>query len=180
MMKNTALLFFLLAFSTCILAQNTKDIYFNYDELIGIQIESDSTLKVYYNLKGKTENQLTHFEKTAKGIQIGKLDYNENRNVKKLSAEPLEFINGNLYLKKYRMYFYSDEMRKTMESRDCYIVNNQTYFTKKGKIKGDLKKAIKNLRKASVQSVELDSKTTYDKYGIHCIGATEILGMPLK
>jgi len=31
-----------------------------------------------------------------------------------------------------------------------------------------------------LQTFQLDSKTTYDKYGIHCLGATEILGIPAK
>lgn len=161
-------------------AQKTNEIYFNYDELVGIQIESDSTLKVYYNIKGQPQNQQTDFIKTDNGIKLGKLAHNANPNVEKLSSESLEFMNGNLYLPKYRIFFYSEEYRKIMENRDCYIINNLTYFTKKGKVKGELKKAIKNLRKDTLKTVELDSKTTYDKYGIHCLGATEILGVPIK
>lgn|SRR5690606_2974390 len=180
MMKKLTLAFILIGISICVSAQESKEIFFNYDELLGIQIESDSTLKVYYNLKGKPQHQEIEYQKTEKGIQLGKLESSENPNVKKLSTEPLRFINGNLYLEKYRMFFYSNQFRETMESRDCYIVNNQTYFTKRDKIKGALKKAIKNLRKDTVQTLELDSKTAYDKYGIHCIGATEILGMPIK
>jgi len=179
-MKNLILILAVFSVSHITHAQKVNEIYFNYDELVGIQIESDSTLKVYYNIKGKSENQLVDFTKTDKGIRLGKLNYNTNPNVEKLSSEPLEFMNGNLYLPKYRMFFYSSEYRKIMENRDCYIVNNLTYFTTKGKIKGQLKKAIKNLRKGTLQTTELDSKTTYDKYGIHCLGATEILGVPVK
>jgi len=179
-MKKIFLALMIILVSDLVNAQKINEIYFNYDELVGIQIESDSTLKVYYNVKGKPENQLTGFTKTDKGIRLGKLNYNTNPSIQKLSAEPMEFMNGNLYLPEYRMFFYSAEYRKIMENRDCYIVNNLTYFTTKGKIKGQLKKAIKNLRKGTLQTTELDSKTTYDKYGVHCLGATEILGIPIK
>lgn len=179
-MKKLFLLAVIILVARAINAQKPGEIYFNYDELVGIQIEPDSTLKIYYNMNGKTENQQTDYAITEKGIKLGRLDYNTNPNVERLSSEPLEFMNGNLYLPKYRMFFYSAEYRKMMENRDCYIVNNITYFTKKGKVKGGLKKAIKNLRKETLQTVELDSKTAYDKYGIHCLGATEILGMPIK
>ena len=176
-------IFWILAFfltSALSSAQTINEIYFNYDELVGIQIESDSSLKVYYNIKGKSENQQTDFAKTENGIKLGKLDYNTNPNVKKLSAEPLEFKDGNLYLPKYRMFFYSDKNRKVMENQDCYIVNNEIFYAPKGKVNGKLKKSIKNLQKESVKTLQIDSKTTYDKYGIHCLGATEILGIPAK
>ncbi|GEM_PF-1701603 len=179
-MKNLNLIIAAFWVSTIANAQEPNQVYFNYDELVGIQIESDSTLKVYYNIKGKPESQTTDFVKTATGIKLGKLKYNTNPNVKKLSAEPLEFNSGNLYLSKYHMFFYSDDSRKKMEKQDCYVVNNQIFYAKRGKIRGKLKKAIKNLRKESLKTVELDSKTTYDKFGIHCLGATEILGMPRK
>lgn len=178
MKKILVLPVFILIFSLSF-AQKPGEIYFNYDELIGIQVETDSTMKVYYNLEGKPNHQQTGFKKTEKGVQLGKLKYNQNPNVRKMSAEPLEFINGNLYLTKYRMFFYSDENRERMEKQDCYIVNNQIYITKKGKIRGNLKKAIKTLNKSTVRTIELDAKTTYEKYGIHCIGATEIFGIPL-
>lgn len=67
-----------------------------------------------------------------------------------------------------------------MEKQDCYIVNNEVFYAPKGKVKGKLKKTIGNLRKESLQTTNLDSKTTYDKHGIHCLGATEILGIPRK
>jgi len=172
---GTALLFF-----GWLNAQNSGEIYFNYDELVGIKFIENNQLEVHYNLKGKQHSQTTDFLKTENGIKLGKLNYNANPNVKKLSAEPLELIDGNLYLKKYRMFFYSDENRKKMEKQDCYIVNNEIFYAPKGKVKGKLKKSIKNLQKTSIQTTNLDSKTTYDKFGIHCLGATEILGIPKK
>lgn len=180
MMKNLVLTFAFLCFSGLMNAQNPGEIYFNYDELVGIKINSETSLEVHYNLKGKQNSQKTDFVKTEKGIKLGKLNSNANPNIKKLSGEPLEFKDGNLYLAKYRMFFYSDKNRKTMENQDCYIVNNEIFFAPKGKVKGKLKKAIGNLKKESIQTVNLDSKTTYDKHGIHCLGATEILGIPQK
>lgn len=176
-MKNLVFIFSLCFVST-LNAQNPGEIYFNYDELVGIKINSESSLEIHYNLKGKQNSQKTDFVKTENGIKLGKLNPNANPNVKKLSGEPLEFKDGNLYLSKYRMFFYSDQNRKTMENQDCYIVNNQIFYAPKGKVKGKLKKAIKNLQKVTLQTVNLDSKTTYDKHGIHCLGATEILGIP--
>ncbi len=179
-MKNSILTISFLYISALINAQNPGDIYLNYDELLGIKFIENSMLEVHYNIKGKSENQKTDFVRSANGIKLGKLSYNANPNVKKLSSESLEFKNGNLYLPKYKMFFYSDENRKTMEKRDCYVVNNEIFYVSAGKVKGKLKKAIKNLRKESLQTAHIDSKTTYDKYGIHCLGATEILGMPKK
>lgn len=179
-MRKIGFIFWMILITVELHAQQKSDIYFNYDELVGFEIIDSSHLEVYYKLKGKTQKQKTDFTQTENGIKLGKLSYNANPNVKKLSAEPLESIDGNLYLKKYRMFFYSGKNRKKMEKKDCYIVNNQIYFTKTGKIKGDVKKAIKNLRKESLKTMEINSKTTYDKYGIHCIGATEILGIPIK
>lgn len=176
-MKNLVFIFSLCFVST-LNAQNPGEIYFNYDELVGIKINSESDLEIHYNLKGKQDSQKTDFVKTKNGIKLGKLNPNANPNVKKLSGEPLEFKDGNLYLSKYRMFFYSDQNRKTMENQDCYIVNNQIFYAPRGKVKGKLKKAIKNLQKVTLQTVNLDSKTTYDKHGIHCLGATEILGIP--
>lgn len=179
-MKNLALFFSMLGTCGMLNAQNPGEIYFNYDELVGIKIESESSLKVHYNLKGKQNSQQADFIKTENGLKLGKLNSNSNPNVKKLSGEPLEFKDGNLYLTKYRMFFYSDNNRKKMEKQDCYIVNNEIFYAPKGKVKGKLKKTIQNLQKESVQTVNLDSKTTYDKHGIHCLGATEILGIPKK
>ena len=179
-MKKPILIFILLFYFLPAKAQKAGELYFNYDELVGIQIESLSELKVHYNLKGKPGSQPTEFTRMENGIRLGKLTQNANPNLKKLSGEPLEFIDGNLYLPKYRMFFYSAQNRKLMENRDCYIVNNQVYFAPRGKVKGKLKRAIKNLKKESLQTFQLDSKTTYDKYGIHCLGATEILGIPKK
>lgn len=179
-MKNIFFITIAILFSIVLNAQKVNDIYFNYDELVGIQIESDSTLKVFYNLKGKQQSQKTDFIKTDSGIKLGKLKYNFNPNVKKLSAEPLDFDSGNLYLAKYRMFFYSDKNRKKMEKQDCYIVNNEIFFAPKGNVKGKLRKTIRNLQKTSVKTAQIDSKTTYNKFGIHCLGATEILGIPKK
>lgn len=179
-MKNVVLTFTILCFTGLIHAQNSGEIYFNYDELIGIKFLEDNKLEVHYNLKGKQDSQATDFTNTDKGIKLGKLNYNANPNVKKLSDEPLELKDGNLYLTKYKMFFYSDKNRKTMEKQDCYIVNNEVFYAPKGKVKGKLKKTIGNLRKESLQTTNLDSKTTYDKHGIHCLGATEILGIPRK
>lgn len=179
-MKNLVLTLTFLCFSGWMNAQSPGEIYFNYDELIGIKIESESNLKVYYNLKGKQDSQATDFTKNNNGILLGKLNSNANPNIKKLSGEPLELKDGNLYLTKYRMFFYSDKSRKTMENQDCYIVNNEIFYAPKGKVKGKLKKAIQNLQKESLQTVQINSKTTYDKHGIHCLGATEILGIPKK
>jgi len=179
-MKNLVLVLTFLGFTGWMNAQNLGEIYFNYDELIGIKIESESSLKVHYNLKGKQDAQATDFTKNENGIKLGKLNPTTNPNVKKLSSEPLEFKDENLYLAKYRMFFYSDKSRKLMEKQDCYIVNNEIFYAPKGKVKGKLKKAVQNLQKESLQTVNLDSKTTYDKHGIHCLGATEILGIPKK
>lgn len=178
-MKNLIFIFSICFIST-LNAQNSGEIYFNYDELFGIKILENNKLEVHYNLKGKQDSQSTDFIKNENGIKLGKLNSNANPNVKKLSGEPLEFKDGNLYLPKYRMFFYSDKNRKTMENQDCYIVNNEIFFAPKGKVKGKLKKAIGNLKKESLQTVQIDSKTTYDKHGIHCLGATEILGIPRK
>lgn len=179
-MKNFILFIAILSFSGLIQAQNPNEIYFNYDELVGIRVLENNKLEVHYNLKGQQNSQATDFTKTEKGIKLGKLNYNANPNVKRLSDEPLEWKDGNLYLTKYKMFFYSDKTRKTMENQDCYIVNNEIFFAPKGKVKGKLKKTIGNLRKESLQTTNLDSKTTYDKHGIHCLGATEILGIPKK
>lgn len=177
-MKNLILFISIFCVSAVIDAQIPGEIYFNYDELTGIKVESESTLSIHYNLNGKQDAQQTNFTKTQDGIKLGKLKSNANPTVKKLSSESLEFKDGNFYLPKYRMFFYSDQNRKIMENQDCYIVNNEIFFAPKGKVKGKLKKKIKNLRKESIQAMILDSKTTYDKYGIHCLGATEILGIP--
>lgn len=104
-MKNVVLTFTILCFNGLIHAQNSGEIYFNYDELIGIKFLEDNKLEVHYNLKGKQDSQATDFTNTDKGIKLGKLNYNANPNVKKLSDEPLELKDGNLYLTKYKMFF---------------------------------------------------------------------------
>ena len=179
-MKNLSIIALFIFSFQGVEAQNPGEFYFNYDELVGLEFESLSKLKVHYNLKGKPDSQTTKFTLLENGILLGKLNQNANQNLKKLSSEPLEFTDGNLYLPKYKMFFYSALNRKIMENRDCYIVNNEIYFAPKGKVKGKLKKAIKNIRKESLQTQQLNSKTTYDKYGIHCLGATEILGIPKR
>ena len=179
-MKNLIFIFFILSCLIPAKAQQSGELYFNYDELVGIEIESLSELKIHYNLKGKPDSQTTEYTRMENGIRLGKLTQNANPNLKKLSSEALEYSDGNLYLPKYRMFFYSAQNRKTMESRDCYIVNNAIYFAPRGKIRGKLKKAIRNLQKDSLRTAHLNSQSTYEKYGIHCLGATEILGIPKK